>query len=185
MHNVFALSSPKYGWGRQHHLHHEQGEWNANCLYRKGQLFSGRHAYNIQMCYSARVKQNFDHLSRRYGAEVDWEAFEDVFKRRAEGEDMKVSRDLQRNYQHPSTEVQKRTAGYIAQYLKAKKAEWENEIFVQRRRLAAAEESLQRRETKKAREDLRIGTKKFRRFLTGSPICAARSPTTRMRVSSP
>jgi putative SOS response-associated peptidase YedK len=117
------------------------------------------------MCYSARVKQNFDHLSRKYGAEVDWEAFEEVFERRAEGEDIKVSRDLQRNYQHPTTDIQKRTAGYIAQYLKAKKSEWENEIFVQRRRLAMAEESLTKKETKKAREDVRIATNKIQTFL--------------------
>src|ERR1700728_3530696 len=117
------------------------------------------------MCYSARVKQNFDHLSRKYGAEVDWEAFEDVFERRAQGEDIKVSRDLQRNYQHPVTEVQRRTAGYIAQYLKAKRSEWENEIFVQRRRLAVAEESLTKKETKKAREDVRIATSKIQTFL--------------------
>lgn len=117
------------------------------------------------MCYSARVKQNFDHLSRKYGAEVDWEAFEDVFERRAEGEDIKVSRDLQRNYQYPSTEVQKRTAGYIAQYLKTKRAEWENDVFVQRRRLAMAEESLAKKQTKKAREDVRIATNKIQMFL--------------------
>jgi hypothetical protein len=33
--------------------------------------------------------------------------------------------------------VERRTAEYIAQYLKAKRAEWENEVFVQRRRVAA------------------------------------------------
>ncbi|WP_156993900.1 hypothetical protein [Terriglobus sp. TAA 43] len=50
------------------------------------------------MYYSARVKQHFDHLSKRYGAEVDWEAFEDAYRRRAEGEDIKISRDVQRNF---------------------------------------------------------------------------------------
>lgn len=117
------------------------------------------------MCYSARVRQNLDHLSRRYAAEVDWESFEDIYMRRAQGEDLKMSRDLQRNFQQPVTDVQKRTAGYVAQYLKEKKAEWENEIFVQRRRLAGAQESLQKRETKKAREDNRIATKKVQELL--------------------
>ena len=117
------------------------------------------------MCYSARIRQNLSHLSKRYAAEVDWEAFEDIYMRRAQGEDVKMARDLQRNFKHPATDVQKRTAGYISQYLKAKKAEWENEIFVQRRRLAAAEESLQKRETKKAREDIRIATTKVQGFL--------------------
>ncbi len=117
------------------------------------------------MCYSARVRQNFDHLSRRYDAEVDWEAFADIYMRRAQGEDLKMSRDLQRNFQHPSTETQKRTAGYIAQFLREKKQQWENEVFVQRRRLVVAEESLQKRETKKAREDIRIATKKMQEHL--------------------
>ena len=90
------------------------------------------------MCYSARVRQNLDHLSRRYDAEVEWEAFEELYRRRAEGEDIRMSRDLQRNFQHPHTEVQRRTAGYIAQYLKAKKTEWETEVFAQKRRVAEA-----------------------------------------------
>jgi hypothetical protein len=45
---------------------------------------------------------------------------------RAEGEDIKVSRDLQRNFQKPEMEVERRTAVYVAQYLKAKSAEWVN-----------------------------------------------------------
>jgi len=117
------------------------------------------------MCYSARVKQHFDHLSKRYGAEVDWEAFEDAYRRRAEGEDIKMSRDLQRNYKHPVTDVQKRTAAYIAQYLKEKKTEWETEVFTQRRRLAVVQESLAKKETKKAREEVRIATAKSEALL--------------------
>jgi putative SOS response-associated peptidase YedK len=117
------------------------------------------------MCFSARVKQSFDYLTRHHQAEVDWEAFEDVFKRRAEGEDIKVARDLQRNYQHPITDIQKRTAGFIATFLKSRKAKWENEVFLQRRRLATAEESLDSKETRKAREDVRIATNKSQIFL--------------------
>lgn len=48
------------------------------------------------MCYSARVRQNLSHLSKRYAAEVDWEAFEDIYMRRTQGEDVKMARDLQR-----------------------------------------------------------------------------------------
>ena len=117
------------------------------------------------MCYSARVRQNLKHLSRRYEAEVDWAAFEDAYRRRAEGEDIKMSRDLQRNFVNPETHVQKRTAGYIAQYLKGKRAEWESEVFAQKRRIAAAEELLANKETKKAREDIRIGTAKSQALL--------------------
>jgi putative SOS response-associated peptidase YedK len=117
------------------------------------------------MCYSARVRQNLKHLSRRYEAKVDWQAFEDAYRRRAEGEDIKMSRDLQRNFANPETDVQKRTAEYIAQYLKEKRTEWENEVFTQKRRIAAAEESLAKKETKKAKEDIRIGTAKSQGLL--------------------
>ena len=117
------------------------------------------------MCYSARVRQNLKHLSRRYKAEVDWAAFEELYRQRAEGENIKMSRDLQRNFQNPETDMERRTAGYIAQFLKAKRSEWENGVFAQKRRVAEAEESLAKRETKKAREDIRIGTKKAQEFL--------------------
>ncbi len=121
--------------------------------------------YNATMCFSARVRQNLQHLSRRYGAEVDASAFEDLYRRRAEGEDIKASRDLQRNFQNPVTDVEKRTADYITQYLKAKQSEWETEIFKQRRRIAVAQESLAQKETKKAREEIRIATAKSEALL--------------------
>jgi len=117
------------------------------------------------MCYSARVRQNLKHLSRKYEAEIDYEAFEELYRRRAEGEDIKMSRDLQRNFQNPEADIDRRTAGYIAQYLHAKRSEWEKAVFAQKRRVAEAEESLAKRETKKAREDIRIGTKKAQEFL--------------------
>ena len=106
------------------------------------------------VCFSARVLQNLKHLSRRYEAEVDWAAFEELYRRRAEGEDIRASRDLQRNFQNPETDVEHRTAAYIGQYLKKKRDDWEQEVFAQRRRVAEAEESLAKRETKKAREDI-------------------------------
>jgi putative SOS response-associated peptidase YedK len=117
------------------------------------------------MCFSARVRQNLKTLSRRYEAEVDWAAFEELYRRRAEGEDMKTSRDLQRNFQRPETNVEHRTATYITQYLQAKRTEWESGVFAQKRRVAEAEESLAKRETKQAREDIRIGTKRAQEFL--------------------
>jgi hypothetical protein len=61
--------------------------------------------------------------------------------------------------------LERRTAEYIAQYLKAKRSEWEAGVFAQKRRIAEAQESLTKRDTKKAREDIRIGTKKAQEFL--------------------
>jgi len=117
------------------------------------------------MCYSARVRQNLSQLSKRYGAKVAWQMYEEIFRRRAVGEDIRVARGLECNFAHPSTEVEVRTKEYIDQYVAKRKGEWENEIFTQRRRLGAAEESLKVKETKKAREDVRIATKKIQTLL--------------------
>jgi putative SOS response-associated peptidase YedK len=117
------------------------------------------------MCYSARVRQNLSQLSKRYGARVAWQMYEEIFRRRAAGEDVRVARGLERNFAHPSTETELRTKEYIDQYVSNRRAEWESEIFTQRRRLGGAEESLKVKETKKAREDVRIATKKIQTLL--------------------
>jgi hypothetical protein len=68
------------------------------------------------MWYSARVQQNLKHLSRRYEAEVDWEAFEELYKQRAEGGDIQASRDLQRNLKNPETEIERRISEFISSH---------------------------------------------------------------------
>jgi hypothetical protein len=117
------------------------------------------------MCYSARVVQRFEHLSRHYWAEVDWESFREIYMRRADGENIKLSRELDRNYLHPVTNTQRLTRESIDRYRANKASEWETEIFTQRRRLGNAERSLAHKETKKAREDVRIASKKVTALL--------------------
>lgn len=73
------------------------------------------------MCFSARVKQKFEQLSRHHGAEVDWEAFDDLFRRRADGEDVKVARALELNYLNSKTEIQERSKSYIDAKIRAEK----------------------------------------------------------------
>lgn len=119
----------------------------------------------MTMCYSARVRQNLSQLSKRYGARVALEMYEKIFRRRADGEDIRIARGLERSFTHPSSEIELRTKEYIDQYAAKRRDEWENEIFTQRRRLGGAEESLRVKETKKAREDVRIATKKIQTLL--------------------
>jgi putative SOS response-associated peptidase YedK len=117
------------------------------------------------MCFSARVEQDLHKLSREFGAEVAWDSFKDIFQRRAEGQDFKVARDLERNFTNPVSDVQRQSRDYIDEYLAQRSSAWEREVFIQRTRLAAAEESLSKKETKRAREDLRISTKKIQTTL--------------------
>jgi hypothetical protein len=85
--------------------------------------------------------------------------------RRADGENIKMSRELDRNYLQPVTDTQRLTREYIDRYRANKASEWETEIFTQRRRLGIAERSLAVQENKKAREDVRIATKKVTALL--------------------
>ena len=85
--------------------------------------------------------------------------------RRAHGENIKMSRELDRNYLHPVTDTQRLTRECIDRYIANKASEWETEIYTQRRRLGNAERSLALKKTKRAREAVRIATKKVTALL--------------------
>lgn len=112
------------------------------------------------MCFSARVEQDLRELADRFHAVVAWERFADLFIRRAAGESIKLSRALERNYSNPASPLDVRTRAAIDDYRSKTASRWESEIFEQKRRLAEAEESLKFKETKRAREDVRIASKK-------------------------
>jgi len=113
------------------------------------------------MCFSARVQQNLRALSKQYGAEISWELFEDLFRRRLEGEDIKLARSLERNFDDPANDVERRAHASIDQFRSWRVTQWEKDIFAQRKRLADAERSLLTRQTKRAHEDVRIATQKI------------------------
>jgi hypothetical protein len=119
-------------------------------------------------------EQNLRELSRRYGAEVAWKVYEEVCRRRAEGEDMKVARALERNFATPINDLERRTKEHIDQYTAERAATWENEIFVQRRRLGNAELSLKTKETRTAREHERIAKNEITALLERLTDCRVR-----------
>lgn len=104
-------------------------------------------------------------MARRYGLEIAFDMFADLFRRRREGEDIKVSRALERNFAEPSTPVERQIKADIDAYQAQQVSKWEKDLFVQKKRLADAERSLQTKETKKAREDVRIATNKIQTYL--------------------
>lgn len=117
------------------------------------------------MCYSAMVRQNIHELARRYGAEIAYEMFAELFRRRLDGEDIKATRALEQNFVTPKSEIEQKIAADINAYRASQVGKWEKELFVQKKRLADAERSLQTKETKKAREDVRIATSKIENYL--------------------
>ena len=113
------------------------------------------------MCYSALVRQDIHELARRYGADIAYDMFADLFRRRLEGEDIKASRALEDNFAEPKSDLERRIKADIDAYRATRISEWETTLFQQRKRVVDAERSLQTKETRKAREDIRIGSKKI------------------------
>src|SRR3954468_22110860 len=108
------------------------------------------------MCYSARVRQELQNLIRNFGATVDWEGFELLFRRRLEDGSVKIARQLEDNFVEPANPAAQKTLDHILAFRQSQAAAWEQDLFRQKKRLADATRSLQVKETKKAREDVRI-----------------------------
>ena len=121
--------------------------------------------YTIYMCYSARVRQDLNTLIRRFGASVDWEGFERLFRRRLEDDRIKIARALEDNFDQPKTPAAERTREHIEAFRKAQASAWEQDLFKQKKRLADAQRSLKEKETKKAREDERISANKIESYI--------------------
>lgn len=117
------------------------------------------------MCYSAQVRQNIHELARRYGANIAYDMFAQLFRQRLAGEDIKATRALEDNFMEPKSELERQIKADIDAYRARRITEWETDLFKQRKRVVDAERSLQTKETRKAREDVRIGNKKIATYL--------------------
>lgn len=113
------------------------------------------------MCYSALVRQDLHEIARRFGAEIAYEMFAQLFRQRLENDDVKLARALEQNFLHPQTEIERQIKADIDAYRTRRVSEWEQDLFAQKKRRADAERSLSVRETRRAREELRIATKKI------------------------
>jgi putative SOS response-associated peptidase YedK len=65
----------------------------------------------------------------------------------------------------PKSDLERQIKADIDSYRASRVAEWERDLFRQRKRVVDAERSLQTRETRKAREDIRIGNNKIAAYL--------------------
>ena len=117
------------------------------------------------MCFSARVRQSLHDLMKKFGATVDWEGFELLFRQRLEDGTIKIARALEDNFREPANPIAEKTRDHILAFRKAQASAWEQDLFKQKKRLADATRSLQVKETKKAREDVRIATDKIDTYL--------------------
>ena len=99
-------------------------------------------------------------LSRQLGIRLDYDEVEKLFFRRLDDPSLIISRGFEANFDDPTTEQQRRIKGAIDEHRARSAAKMEKDLFVQKTRLVNAQRSLKEKETKKAREDVRIaGTK--------------------------
>lgn len=119
------------------------------------------------MCYSAQVIENYRSYVRAFGATIDIKQFAALYARRAEfgGTAVKIPKGLDEPFLDamagPDLEIRRMIETHNA----ADIAKAEAEVFKQRRRVADAERLLQVKTTKKAQEDVRIGTAKVEQLL--------------------
>src|SRR5579862_1899116 len=113
------------------------------------------------MCFSAMVTMDLKSLMRCWDAYVDAGGWENLFRRRAEGEKILIAKAMEANFYNPTSAIEERIKGYIDQYNREQTKKCEAEIFVQKKRQADAERALAVKETKKALEDRRISTDKI------------------------
>ena len=105
-------------------------------------------------------------LSRQLGIRLDYDEVERLFFRRLDDPSLMISRGFEANFDEPTTGQDRRIKGAIDEHRSRLASRIEKELFTQKTRLVTAERSLKEKETKKAREDVRIAGNKIE-TLTG------------------
>jgi putative SOS response-associated peptidase YedK len=113
------------------------------------------------MCYSAQVIQVVRKLNRELGIRLDYEEAFNLFMRRLDDPSIAVSRGFETNFENPTNDQERRIKALIDEYRSRTATKLEKDLFSQKTRLVNAERSLKEKETKKAREDVRIATNKI------------------------
>jgi putative SOS response-associated peptidase YedK len=113
------------------------------------------------MCYSAQVIQMARKLHRQLGIRLDYLEAEKLFFRRLDDATVNISRGFEANFDEPCTDQERRIKRAIDEHRSRSATKFEKELFSQKTRLVNAERSLTEKETKKAREDVRIATSKI------------------------
>jgi putative SOS response-associated peptidase YedK len=100
-------------------------------------------------------------LSRQLGIRLDYDEVERLFFRRLEDSTLNVSRGFEANFDEAGTDQERRIKAAIDEHRSRIASKMEKDLFTQKTRLVSAERSLKEKETKKAREDVRISTNKI------------------------
>lgn len=115
---------------------------------------------HLNMCYSAQIWSDYRKYVRAYGAEIEIEAFVDLFWSRLDNDRIKVPLALENAFNSPQGDQETHIQGLIGRYRRQQATKLEQELFKQRQRLADAERTLMTKTTKAALEAKRIASTK-------------------------
>ena len=129
------------------------------------------------MCYSAQVIQVVRKLYRELGIRLDYDEAFKLFMRRLDDPTLVMSRGFEANFDEPANDQERRIKAAIDEHRSRAATKLERELFAQKTRLVNAERSLKGKETKKAREDVRIATNKIETLTTKLSDLRRNEPT--------
>jgi len=118
------------------------------------------------MCYSAQIQAAYLKYLRETGAEMDVDQFVEIFGARVSDSSIRIPRAVERWFDEPKTDSERKIKTFIEQYREAEITKLEREVFIQRKRLVDAERSLASKETKAATESKRIAGNKVEQAMT-------------------
>jgi putative SOS response-associated peptidase YedK len=113
------------------------------------------------MCYSAQVVELIRKFERALNLRLDFDEAKKLFLRRLDDPSINISRGFEANFDDPTTDDGRIVKEAIDAHRARTATKLEKELFTQKTRLVNAERSLKVKETKKAREDVRIATSKI------------------------
>ena len=124
------------------------------------------------MCFSAEAWSLYDNYVQEYGAEIDINAFWELYLdrdekyriRRPVSEIPKIPKGMDFNFASPRTDQERQIKELIDHYNAGVVMDSQQEMFKQAKRVADAERKLAVRETKAALNDVRVGGNKVKQM---------------------
>ncbi len=113
------------------------------------------------MCYSAQVIELVRKFQRVLNIRLDFDEAKKLFLRRLDDPSINISRGFEANFEEPTTEDGRQIKEAIDAHRARLATKIEKDLFTQKTRLVNAERLLKVKETKKAREHVRIATSKI------------------------
>ncbi len=112
------------------------------------------------MCYSAQIWADYKKYVRAFSADLDIQAFVDLFWARLDDDKVKIPKAMEEAFKGAGDLRDQQIGDYIDQFRAHQKTKFEQTLFKQRTRLADAQRSLLAKTTKAATEAQRIATDK-------------------------